>query len=321
MVLVRAKGQICVIFFYLEINSIGRLDCFRRGHILVSKTSDVADFYDEMAKDDDYDKFWAYDKALYDQIHPILVAHIGRIRNVASEILDVGCGTGAQTSILCKKGFKSVYGIDISKGLLRICSTRTRMLNHRPLLLNSDVSALPFRDRTFDHIVCFYNVLNHVPQYAFAIEEMYRVLKTEGYMLLEIEKVSMSDLFYGGLDILFGGRLEYEITLPEWLQQLRRPFSTVIARWSYQTKQVKYLRFSPKDVEKICRRAGFRILRKYGISILSGMIPWGLLKTESEFSRSFSSLLRNIDRRISDIPFLRNMGLNTVYVMKKGDVK
>jgi len=284
---------------------------------MISDSKDVSEFYDEMAKFNDYDEFWAYDRILYEQIHPILIEYIEKMRKHDSLILDLGCGTGAQTLILCRKGFRRVYGLDISKGLLKIAKIKTRKFDNAPFLINADAATLPFKDETFDLLVCFYNVLNHVLRYDFAIKEMYRVLKKGGHMLLEIEKVSMSDLFYGGLDILLGGILDYEMTLNEWLTQLKHPFHTMTPRWTYKSKQIRYWRFSTKVIENECQNAGFKIIHKYGISIISGLLPWGLLKKSSSLANIFCPLFLHLDKNIKNLRIFRNLGLNTVYVMEK----
>ena len=284
--------------------------------IQVSGSDEIADFYNTMAAGNDYDALWAYDEAYYDQLHRILLSNLERIGNSEGRVLDIGCGSGAQTVLLCKRGYQ-VYGVDISEELLKICETKTSKFQNKPVLKKADAVSLPFDDGYFDYIVCFYNVLNHILTYQQAIKEMRRVLKIGGYIFLEIEKASISDLIFGGLDLLLGGRLGYEATLSDWLRQLRKPFGTYIAELPYKSKSIYYWRFSPKDVEREFKRFNLRTVRKYGISITGSTIPWGFLQRDSPVIRSISSFLRRIDYKLSGLPGFRNFGLSTLYILRR----
>ncbi|MCV4655497.1 class I SAM-dependent methyltransferase, partial [Escherichia coli] len=64
------------------------------------------------------------------------------MRNKKLEILDVGCGTGANLEMLQK--FGNAYGVDVSDEALAFCSRKG--LNVRKGLAEN----LPFDDETFD---------------------------------------------------------------------------------------------------------------------------------------------------------------------------
>jgi SAM-dependent methyltransferase len=99
----------------------------------------------------------------------------GKIRNKKLEILDVGCGTGANLEMLQK--FGNAYGVDVSDEALAFCSRKG--LNVRKGLAEN----LPFDDETFD-ITTALDVIEHLDDDIAGLKEMYRVTRPGGYSLI-----------------------------------------------------------------------------------------------------------------------------------------
>lgn len=94
--------------------------------------------------------------------------------------LDIGCGGGHLVGRMAES-FAEVWGIDISLGMLRVASQRTRHLaNVR--LARMDGQTLGLVDGTFYYIVCSY-VLHHLDSAA-ALREAVRVLRSKGRLLV-----------------------------------------------------------------------------------------------------------------------------------------
>lgn len=96
-------------------------------------------------------------------------------KNKSLKILDAGCGPGAALIYLSQ--FGEVTGVDISEEALRFAKKRGKVIK-------CDVSALPFKDKTFDVVVCLdllYHRLVNVKQ---AVSEITRVLKQGGIFLV-----------------------------------------------------------------------------------------------------------------------------------------
>jgi len=95
-------------------------------------------------------------------------------------ILDAGCGTGYILQCLNKYGIS--FGIDISEVALRYCQSRA--LNR---ITKASISELPFRDESFDLVVST-DVFYHkaVENDNNAIKEIFRVLKKEGVMIINL---------------------------------------------------------------------------------------------------------------------------------------
>jgi SAM-dependent methyltransferase len=94
------------------------------------------------------------------------------------EILDAGCGTGANLGWLERYAAGgSVVGIDLARDALRFCRGRGQTS-----IAQASVTSLPFGDSTFDLVTSF-DVLVQLPDAVAgerATREMYRVLRPGG---------------------------------------------------------------------------------------------------------------------------------------------
>lgn len=95
-------------------------------------------------------------------------------------VLDAGCGTGYWTEFLVKKGAHLV-SLDASQNMLAIL---TKSIPDAKVL-RGDILCLPFKDTTFDLIVCS-QVLTHLHQYKRPLIELKRVLKDDGVMIIDV---------------------------------------------------------------------------------------------------------------------------------------
>lgn len=94
-------------------------------------------------------------------------------------ILDVGCGAGGNIKILGE--FGAVTGLDISEEALKFARTHSAFKN----LVQGNAEQLPFPDNTFD-LVSALDVLEHIPNDQLAVQEMFRVLKKNGFALVTV---------------------------------------------------------------------------------------------------------------------------------------
>jgi ubiquinone/menaquinone biosynthesis C-methylase UbiE len=98
------------------------------------------------------------------------------------KILDVGSGNGYVLSKYATEG-AHVFGIDITQAGIDLCCKRFEHLNLNGQFQVADAQALPFADNTFD-CVCSMGVLHHVPDTQKALDEIYRVLKPGGRLIV-----------------------------------------------------------------------------------------------------------------------------------------
>lgn len=98
------------------------------------------------------------------------------------KVLDVGCGNGYVLSKYAKEG-ASVTGIDITETAIDLCKKRFEFMNLSGDFRVANAELLPFEDNTFD-CICSMGVLHHTPNPLKAIEEIYRVLKPNGRLIV-----------------------------------------------------------------------------------------------------------------------------------------
>lgn len=124
---------------------------------------------------------------------PYSIEVMKRLLTPGARVLDTGCGNGKLLAPLERAGF-AVTGIDLSRdALLSIKS------EHHGLI-EGDVINLPFKDGTFDAVVC-HDVLQHLmeSERVEAIMEMKRALADRGVLFLEV--FGKEDMRYGGEEV------------------------------------------------------------------------------------------------------------------------
>jgi len=98
-------------------------------------------------------------------------------------VLDVGAGTGVLLAQLYRQGAQ-VTGLDRSGAMLREAEKACPGCD----LVLGDAMAMPFPEETFDAVVCV-DALHHFPDRERALQEMIRVLKEGGRLLiLDLER-------------------------------------------------------------------------------------------------------------------------------------
>ncbi len=95
-------------------------------------------------------------------------------------VLDAGCGTGRHACEMFRTLDADVVGVDLNMEDLRKAALTLRLLsdngNGSWIVSRADATKLPFRDSSFDLIICS-EVLEHIPESGAAISELVRVLK------------------------------------------------------------------------------------------------------------------------------------------------
>lgn len=96
--------------------------------------------------------------------------------NFAS-ILEIGCGTGKNTSFFSQIGDK-VYAVDFSQGMIEKAKTKVKAENVKFSAMNLTKKWM-FEDHSFDLIVCNL-VLEHIEDISSVFSEASRVLESNG---------------------------------------------------------------------------------------------------------------------------------------------
>lgn len=103
-----------------------------------------------------------------------------------ADVLDLGCGIGVLSFLLCEMGPKSVTGIEVDPGLVedakRVAKTKSGPL--KPTFkLGTDTTRIEMPDNSADVILVF-DVMEHVMSYESIVEEWGRVLRPGGRVLI-----------------------------------------------------------------------------------------------------------------------------------------
>ena len=99
--------------------------------------------------------------------------------NINSKVLDIGCGNGR--NLFYRKDL-DIIGLEVSEELCKI--VRERGGN----VFQGNMIDLPFEDNSFDYILCVavYHHLDNEKYREKALSEMYRVLKKEGKLFMQV---------------------------------------------------------------------------------------------------------------------------------------
>lgn len=114
----------------------------------------------------------------------ILETYLGDIEFPnGARVLDVGCGTGAQTRTLIKKpGVAEVVGADQAQFLIKRARELAADLDGVSFV-DAPGDDLPFDDSSFDVVVA-HTVLTHVADSAAVVAEIFRVLRPGGTLAI-----------------------------------------------------------------------------------------------------------------------------------------
>lgn len=94
-----------------------------------------------------------------------------------SSILEIGCGTGKNTSFLSQIG-QSVQAVDFSQGMIEKAREKVQAENVKFSIMDI-TKKWRFEDDSFDLVVCNL-VLEHIEDISFVFSEVSRVLESKG---------------------------------------------------------------------------------------------------------------------------------------------
>lgn len=102
------------------------------------------------------------------------------IKNIiqSGKILELACGTGNVTNLLASQKNLERYCIDFSWKMLQIAKKRCSNC------AQSDLEFLPIENETFD-LVYVHSALHHFPSLSQVISEIERILKSQGYLVIQ----------------------------------------------------------------------------------------------------------------------------------------
>jgi ubiquinone/menaquinone biosynthesis C-methylase UbiE len=173
----------------------------------------------------------AFDTRFRPELLDLWLPHFVELAGLAAQhrVLDLGCGTGGFARALAQRLQVEVIGVDVAAHLLRHAAVHSPALPLRWVL--GQAEALPLAEQTVDHVLMSL-VLHHIAHRQQALQEVYRVLRLGGCVLVRT--------------------VAPEVTLQAWV-----PF-----RFFPKVAHVEAARLPAIDVIlALCQQAGFRELR------------------------------------------------------------
>lgn len=180
------------------------------------------------------------------------------------EILDAGCGSGGTMEYM--ETYGSTLGVDVSEDMLEHCRKKGLQVQR------ASITQLPFEDHRFDVVLCL-DVLEHLPEDRQAIEELKRVVKPGGLLVLSVPAFSW---LWGQHDIQNNHYRRYD---PGQLGNSLTPAELVLERSTY-------FNFFLLPTVWLVRKLGPKLGHHPGTDLELGLGLWnpilyGILKMEA----------------------------------------
>lgn len=125
--------------------------------------------------------FRAVDRVRYEEYAPWLPDAVP-FEQAGRRLLEIGCGMGTDLARFARNG-ATVFAVDLTPRHLVLSRARLTGECVPPRLARGDAERLPVRDATFD-VVYSFGVLHHTPGIGAAIDEIHRVLRPGGQLVL-----------------------------------------------------------------------------------------------------------------------------------------
>lgn len=130
-------------------------------------------WYEHSIKNNILQRFW----------HTRRFSEVEKLTELAKTVLDIGCADGTFTKIIFNKTkAEKIIGIDVLKRSIGYAEKRFAK-NKKMKFHVADVHQLPFRGGEFDAVFCL-EVLEHVVDPLKVLQEVYRILKKGGYVIV-----------------------------------------------------------------------------------------------------------------------------------------
>lgn len=190
------------------------------------------------------------------QRHQLLIGILESF--IGKQVLEIGCGNGGfAQKVSSHFHLERIYGIDISADAINAACGRGIIASR----VNLDLEDLPFEEVSFDTVICG-DVIEHLISPDHLLEEIHRVLKAQGHLLITTPNLAS---WYNRLLLLFG----------------HQPFfSDVSIRYpanAFFTSSLPHNHlhlFTLRSLVFLLQKYDFRIVKRVGVGI-NTMIGYG----------------------------------------------
>ncbi len=128
-----------------------------------------------------------YDSLTYNVNYEAACGYITSFLNKGEglKLLDLACGTGSMTKLMCDAGY-DVTGVDLSEDMLLVASSKCSAS-----FIKADMRSFDFKER-FDNCICCLDSINHLnslEDWKSCFESVYKSLKTGGVFVFDVNTV------------------------------------------------------------------------------------------------------------------------------------
>lgn len=174
------------------------------------------------------------------------------LRSLSDEfmIIDVGVGTGSLLRLIREAVKPEVVGLDISRQALREAKLRFKPFKSKSSLILGDVFHLPFRNDTFDVVICL-GLMEHFKDSLTPMSNVLKLVKEGGYAFISVPQ-------------------QRSLYTPYKYWQIRRK------RWPFGFER----EFTADELREICEKLGLAKVKIVGIDFYPSflkIIPFEIL--------------------------------------------
>ncbi|MPZ23360.1 MAG: methyltransferase domain-containing protein [Dehalococcoidia bacterium] len=193
-------------------------------------------------------------------------------------VLDVACGAGGDVAQLISSGWEA-HGLEPSKRMLDLARERNGGTEEKTLLARGIAEALPYRDASFDRVMCK-GSFDHFADPQLALAEIRRVLRPNGRLVVSIAN-------FDALSCRLGKALKpiLRVTNADF-NDGSRPYWRIPADHTFEGNLRTVLSLG---------RQTFALERYYGVSLMWSF-PWWVWMLKHAPSRLSSISLRLANR-------------------------
>ncbi|MDI6760026.1 MAG: methyltransferase domain-containing protein [Candidatus Brocadiaceae bacterium] len=220
-----------------------------------------------------------------------MIGQINLNLNNCKALLDVGCGSGPYTAYLSHRPDSLIVACDISLQMVKEAKRHIELSGNSTAtkFSASNLECLPFKDKTFDGIICA-QVIEHLLDDCKGLRELYRVLKPAGRLIIATDNKNN-----------YASRL---LSFP--VEVLKKAFRLKRTAWEYPHKD-----YEPKEFCAMLSETGFNILNTttFRFTLPSPLWQIGFL----------TALVDMIEKFAISLPLVRNWGDIILAVCQKSE--
>lgn len=191
----------------------------------------------------DYKRYWQ--KRQYEHLaEKIVLKKFFKLIPQKESLVDIGGGFGRLVPFYAST-FKQCTLVDLSKRLLEIAKKLTKKHHHLKIIKGS-VSKLPLKNESSD-VVLMVRAIHHLLSPDAAFKEINRILKPNGYFILE-----------------FANKLHFKACLKAVLR-LNFSYLTDLAP-AEKSEEIVFSNFHPQKINKFLSKNGFQIIKMASVS-------------------------------------------------------